>query len=264
MLIYQVDSFTDKLFRGNPAGVAISDIEIEDTIMQNIAMEMNLSETAFLIKEKNYYNLRWFTPDSEVNLCGHATLACAHILFETKRENQDSEIIFSTKSGILKAKRENDKIVLDFPLQEDIKLKYTPNFLKEAFKTDFIYCGKNDEDYILEVENYEILKSIKPDFELLKEKDSRGIIVTTKSSDERYDFISRFFAPSVGIDEDPVTGSAHCCLAPYWSRKLNKNKFKAYQASKRGGSLEIELVNNRVLLKGKAITFINAKLNVNI
>jgi PhzF family phenazine biosynthesis protein len=262
MVIYQVDAFTKEIFQGNPAAVCILDKEIEEELMKNIAMEMNLSETAFLLKKDKGFNLRWFTPASEVDLCGHATLASAHILWETGIIEDNKEIEFYTKSGLLFAKKEKDLIVLDFPLIED-KETDIPKEISEALNTDIIYSGISKMDYIVEIEDESLLKSMEPDFEKIKRKIKRGLIVTAKSNDINLDFISRFFAPSIGINEDPVTGSAHCCLAPYWRKKLNKTKFKAYQASKRGGYLEIEIKNNRVHIKGEAIIVLKAEFNPN-
>lgn len=252
MRVYHVNSFTDKFFKGNPAGVCILEEATDTQRMQNIAMEMNLSETAFFYKEGNGFNLRWFTPESEVDLCGHATLASAHILWETgicKEEN----IEFYTQSGTLYAKRENKYIVLDFPKEEDSQVD-TPREIKDSLNVPIIYTGKNRMDFIVEVENGDIVSSLEPDFAIMKKLDARGIIVTGQSTDSKNDFISRFFAPREGISEDPVTGSAYCCLAPYWERKLGKSTLSAYQASKRGGNVKMTVNNNRVYISGKAIT----------
>lgn len=258
--LYQVDAFTDKLFKGNPAGVCILDQKISENLMQNIAMEMNLSETAFLEKNNRGYNLRWFTPEKEVDLCGHATLASAHILWKEGYE-KESEIIFYTKSGMLKAIKDKDYITLDFPKNEPEPTNL-PEKLSQAFY-HIPFVGKNKMDYLIELEDERVLKEITPDFDLLKSIDNvRGVILTSISSDPKYDFISRFFAPNVGVKEDPVTGSSHTCLGPYWSKKLKKNILFAYQASKRGGELKIEVKEDRVYISGKAITFFKTEIDL--
>ncbi|ABP66287.1 phenazine biosynthesis protein PhzF family [Caldicellulosiruptor saccharolyticus DSM 8903] len=259
MKLYQVDAFTDKLFKGNPAGVCILEDSLSEEVMQNIAMEMNLSETAFLQNQGDYYLLRWFTPETEVDLCGHATLASAHILWEEGYVEKEKEIVFHTKSGILKAKREGEYITLDFPLEEP-KATSVPEYLVKALNIPLLYVGKNRMDYLVETESEEILRNLKPDFELLKKVDTRGVIVTAKSSSPEFDFVSRFFAPKVGVNEDPVTGSAHTALAPYWSKKLQKTQLVAYQASKRGGVLKLRIDDQRVYISGKAITFFKAEI----
>lgn len=253
MKIYQVDSFSNKAFSGNPAGVCLFTNNVTDQWMQNMASEMNLSETAFLYKENDGYNLRWFTPAEEVDLCGHATLASAHILWSEGYEHEEKELIFYTKSGVLKANKYKGMIELDFPAEVDNEVE-VPEELIKCLNINPLYVGKNRIDYIVEVEDESIVKNISPDFELLKSITTRGVIVTSKSKDKKYDFISRFFAPGCGINEDPVTGSAHCCLAPYWMRKMNKSVFNAYQSSKRGGEINVEVVDDRVLIRGEAVT----------
>lgn len=253
MKIFQVDAFTDKIFSGNPAGVCLLTSPKDEVWMQNMAMEINLSETAFLQKYKEGFKLRWFTPQNEVDLCGHATLASAHILWQIGMLKQDSEARFYTKSGKLTAKKNQEWIELNFPIEEDVEIR-APKEIKEGLNLIPNYVGKNRMDYIVEVESEEVLKNINPDLELLKKVKTRGIIVTSVSSSDEYDFVSRFFAPRIGINEDPVTGSAHCCLGPFWKRKLNKNVFKAYQASQRGGILKIRVGNDRIYLSGQAKT----------
>lgn len=253
MKIYQVDAFTDKIFSGNPAGICILSSPVTEEWMQNVAAEMNLSETAFLIKKDDGFNLRWFAPKREVDLCGHATLASAHILYETGIADKAKEILFFTKSGVLKASENDGFIELDFPLEED-KETDAPHGLLEGLKVKAAYVGKNRMDYIVEVESEDIVRSLQPDFEVLKKIAARGIIVTSSSSKSGIDFVSRFFAPAYGIPEDPVTGSAHCCLGPYWKRRLNKNEFNAYQASERGGFLKVRVGKERVYLGGRAVT----------
>lgn len=258
MKIYQVDAFTETPFKGNPAAVCILESYPSEKWMQNVASEMNLAETAFLVPYNDGYSLRWFTPNSEVDLCGHATLASAHILWEKGYLPKDQEASFYTKSGLLTAvKRDEGWIQLNFPatLEEKIDGKAE---LTEALNINPIYIGKNVFDYLIEVESEEIVKNIIPDFTKLLEVPMRGVIVTAKSVE--YDFVSRFFAPAVGIFEDPVTGSAHCCLGPYWKKKLGKDKLLAYQASERSGVLQIEVEDERVLISGKAVTVMEGNL----
>ncbi|MDW5551697.1 PhzF family phenazine biosynthesis protein [Methanosarcina sp.] len=257
MRIYQVDAFTEKPFSGNPAGVCVLNEKPEEILMQNIAREMNLSETAFLIKEGEKYNLRWFTPNAEVDLCGHATLASAHILWEKGYLRKDIEVKFSTKSGLLTAKTSDGWIELNFPALPEEKTEPSVELL-EALGTQATYVGKNKFDYLVEVESEEIVTTMKPDFMKLLKLPARGVIVTSRAKE--YDFVSRFFAPQIGVLEDPVTGSAHCCLGPYWQKKLNKYEFIAYQASERGGILRVKVADNRVLISGKAITVLEGEL----
>lgn len=257
MKIYQVDAFTEKPFSGNPAGVCILNEELDRKLMQNIAREMNLSETAFLVKENEGYNLRWFTPDTEVDLCGHATLASAHILWETGHLKEDREAKFFTRSGLLTARMSEGWIELNFPAVPEEKAE-PPEELLEALGVEATYVGKSKFDYLVEVESEELVKTVKPDFMKLLKVPARGIIVTSKS--RKYDFVSRFFAPAVGVWEDPVTGSAHCCLGPYWQKKLNKDEFVAYQASERSGVLKVKVTGDRVLISGKAATVLEGEL----
>ena len=253
--IYQVDAFTKEIFRGNPAGVCILPLPkmTDNELLQNIAMEMNLSETAFLSKREGEYHLRWFTPEIEVDFCGHATLAAAHILWEIGLEKKQNTLQFNALIGKLIARHKRGKIELDFPTFE-VQEMSTQQDINEALGIEPIFFGISRNKYLIEVENLEILKSLQPDFTQLKTL-GRGFIVTCKSEDQNYDFYSRYFAPAVGVNEDPVTGSAHSSLAPYWGKKLGKNKLLAYQASRRGGVLECELAaNGRVFIRGYART----------
>ena len=255
MKIYQVDAFTNQIFRGNPAGVCILPMEKmkDDELLQNIAAEMNLSETAFLCKQDGEYQLRWFTPEMEVQFCGHATLASAHILWEKEIEHTQDTIQFNTLTGKLYARFKLGKVELDFPTFDTEKVTAQKN-INKALGIEPLFTGITRKSYLLEVANLEILKSLQPDFTKLKAL-GRAFCVTCKSSDIDYDFYSRFFAPAVGLDEDPVTGSAHTSLAPYWSKKLGKNIMRACQASKRGGILECEMApKGRVLIRGDART----------
>ncbi len=261
MKIYQVDSFTEVQFKGNPAAVCILEKDYEDSVLQNIAMEMNLSETAFLKKvSDNEFNLRWFTPAAEVSLCGHATLASAHILWENKLVGSE-EIFFNTLSGTLIAKKKEEWIELDLP-KGKLRRSEGDEFLLKAFSLSPINIYEDDIVYLLELENEEEIFLLNPDFNMLKKASKKEIIVTSKARGKSYDFTSRFFAPAFGINEDPVTGSAHCYLAPYWIEKLNKNEVLGFQASARTGYIKCKVKNNRVMLLGKAITVLNGTLNI--
>jgi PhzF family phenazine biosynthesis protein len=259
LTIYQVDSFTDKLFSGNPAAVCILDELQDDGWMQNVAREMNLSETAFLHKQAEGYDLRWFTPTVEVALCGHATLASAHILWEIGLLESDKQAIFQTLSGPLMADQKGAWIEMNFPakLEEESK---APAGLVEALGVAVKYVGKNQFDYLVEVESEDVVRRIKPDFGLLMSVNARGVIVTSLADSDEYDFVSRFFAPNAGVNEDPVTGSAHCCLSPYWSKRLGKDELVGYQASARAGIVKVRYEGDRVILGGQAITVLRGEL----
>ncbi len=257
MKIYQVDTFTSKPYRGNPAGVCILQEPQEEEWMLNVAGEMNVSETAFLHPHGDGFNLRWFTPQVEVDLCGHATLASAHILWETERLRSDQEAIFYTRSGTLTAQRNGEWIEMDFPSKTTEPFS-PPNNLLDALGVDAVpnYTGKTHFDYLIEVEKEDMVYGLQPDFSSLSKVNTRGVIVTARSVDSEYDFISRFFAPGVGINEDPVTGSAHCSLGPYWSELLGKEDLIGFQASPRGGVVRVRAgkTGNRVTLGGQAVT----------
>jgi len=256
MELYQVDAFTEIMFKGNPAGVCILDDDrIEDDFfLQNVAMEMNLSETAFLKKKNNGYRLRWFTPETEVNFCGHATLSAAHILFEKGFESTGSVIVFNTLAGRLLARKKDSCIELDFPLIKTGRVEDNET-ANRALGIMPLYTGSDGKRYLIEIDSAETLKNITPDYMLLKSAGRTAFTVTCRSDNSEYDFYSRFFAPAIGINEDPVTGSAHSYLAPYWGEKLNKSILKGLQLSKRTGTIECELTgNDRVLLRGNAIT----------
>ena len=257
--IYQVDAFTDQPFAGNPAAVCILAKSADPKWMQDVAREMNLSETAFICREADGFRLRWFTPAVEVDLCGHATLATAHILWETSRLAAGEEARFFTRSGLLKAKRLNDFIELDFPPKPEESADPLPG-LGEALGTSFQYVCKNKFDYLVELASEDFVRNVKPNFSKLQQIEARGIIVTSTAKTAPYDFVSRFFAPRVGINEDPVTGSAHCFLGPYWAKRLGKKNFLAYQASARGGEIRVRLEANRIFLGGKAITILQGEL----
>lgn len=257
MKIYQADAFTEQPYKGNPAAVCIMEEYPAERWMQDVAAEMNLAETAFLVPHNDGYKLRWFTPNSEVDLCGHATLASAHILWEKGFIRPDQEAVFYTKSGLLSAKISDGWIQLNFPATPEVSIN-APQELIEALGVKPVHTGKNVFDYLVEVEAEETVKNLQPDFTKLMRVPMRGVIVTAKSIE--YDFISRFFAPEVGIFEDPVTGSAHCCLGPYWQKKTGKDMFIAYQASERGGVLKVQVTGDRVLISGKAVTVMEGSL----
>ncbi len=261
MKIYQVDSFANEIFKGNPAAVCIlENSNYEDIFLQNVAMEMNLSETAFLKKvSSNEYNLRWFTPEVEVELCGHATLASAFVLWEKGIVEKSETICFNTLSGILKAKYYEGWIELDLP-RGFLKKSEGDKNLISAFEKKPLNVYEDELYYLLEYENEKDVLEMNPDLSILKNARKKEIIVTSKSEKPEYDFISRFFAPAIGINEDPVTGSAHCLLTPFWKEKLNKSELIALQASKRTGVLKCSMDEKRVFLKGKAIIVMEGEI----
>ena len=227
--------------------------------MQAVAAEMNLSETAFLVQQPDGFNLRWFTPVTEVDLCGHATLASAHVLWETERLQPDTTARFHTRSGSLTAERAGDWIEMDFPATPPEPIEPPPG-LSDLLGSVPRYVGRTPFDLFVELTDEEELHELSPDFAGLCELPVRGFIVTTRSDDARYDFQSRFFAPAAGVNEDPVTGSAHCALAPYWAEQLSKTNMTAYQASRRGGVVDMEMAGDRVKLRGQAVTMLRGDL----
>ncbi len=259
--LYQVDAFTDKPFAGNPAAVCLLDRDADEAWMQNVAMEMNLSETAFVVPRDDGFDLRWFTPNIEVDLCGHATLAAAHILYEQHKLATDQPARFHTRSGQLIATRNDDIISLDFPA-EIAEPCEPPPMLIDGLGLTPTWVGQNRMDYLVEVASPDVLRQLKPDFPLIAELAARGLIVTAASDDPEFDFMSRYFAPAFGIDEDPATGSTHCCLGPYWQRQLNKTEFVARQVSKRGGTIHVSVHENRIHLAGHAVTTLTGQLTV--
>jgi PhzF family phenazine biosynthesis protein len=256
--IYQVEAFTSRPFAGNPAAVCILPGPADEGWMQNVATEMNLSETAFLYQQEDGYNLRWFTPAAEVELCGHATLASAHLLWEAGHLKPDEQARFHTLSGLLTAKRAGDWIELDFPATP-AEATTPPDELVNALGVEPRYVGKNRFDYLVEVDSEEIVRGLEPDFAALVAVTNRGVMVTSLAASQEYDFVSRFFAPGAGINEDPVTGSAHCCLGPFWSDRLGKSELVAYQASSRGGVVCVRVGEERVYLKGQAVTVLRGE-----
>jgi PhzF family phenazine biosynthesis protein len=260
--IHQVDAFTNRPFAGNPAAVCILPEPRPDAWMQAVAQEMNLSETAFLLKRDDGFDLRWFTPVVEVDLCGHATLASSHVLWETGVLRPDEQARFLTRSGLLTADRQGDFIELDFPAIPE-RESTVPRGLEEALGVSIHYVGMTRFDILVQVESEAVVRAIRPDFGQLRDVAARGVIVTARAaSPSEYDIVSRFFAPAAGIDEDPVTGSAHCCLMPFWARHLGKTELVAYQASVRGGLLLLALRGNRVRLRGQAVTVMEGELRV--
>jgi len=261
--IYQVDAFTEEAFKGNPAGVCLIPGPMDAGWMQNVAAEMNLAETAFPLREGDGFRLRWFTPKCEVKLCGHATLATAHILWETGLLANDKGARFQTLSGLLTARRDQDLIELDFPARPP--LPHPPDWAADvvgALGIKPVWIGMSAEDVLFEAADEKTVRGVEPDFATLRALPARGVIVTSRSSDCRFDFVSRFFAPAVGVDEDPVTGSSHTVLVPYWAGRLGKKSFTAYQASARGGVLHLRLDGERVKIAGRAVTVIRGELAV--
>jgi PhzF family phenazine biosynthesis protein len=260
--LLHIDAFTDQPFRGNPAAVCLLDGERDAAWMQHVGAEMNLSETAFLRRGDDGWSLRWFTPAVEVDLCGHATLASAHALWSEGLLGETETARFHTRSGLLTASRDGDWIELDFPATLESRADAPPGLLESLGVTKPAYVGRNKFDYIVEVDSEEAVRAVNPDHAQLRKIPVRGVIVTSRGSNGQYDFVSRFFAPGSGVDEDPVTGSAHCCLTPYWASRLGKNDLVAYQASRRGGVLRVRLNGDRVRLGGRAVTVLRGELEV--
>jgi len=255
--MYQVDAFTEELFKGNPAAVCILDYWIDEKIMQSIAVENNLSETAFCVANDDLCELRWFTPEGEIDLCGHATLATAYIMFNHIGYS-GKEIKFTTKSGILKVSKDKDVLTMVFPAREGISTCITDQLVKGLGKRPKELYKSRDLMAVYETE--EEIKNMSPDFEALKALDAFGIIVTAKGSEA--DFVSRYFAPAAGIAEDPVTGSSHCTLVPYWSKVLGKKKLLAHQLSKRSGILQCEDMGDKVTISGTGVLFFKGEIYI--
>ncbi|MDQ7005541.1 MAG: PhzF family phenazine biosynthesis protein [Ghiorsea sp.] len=255
--VYQVDAFARTIFQGNPAAVCPLNAWLDGDVMQAIAAENNVSETAFFVEHKDGYSIRWFTPTVEVDLCGHATLAAAYVLFEMLGFTGDV-LVFQSKSGELSVAKNGDKFVLDFPMQKPMVCD-VPQVIQQAFGDAVQECLKA-EDYIVVLNSESAVEAAKPDMQVLKGLDLRGVVITAKSVG--YDFISRFFAPNCGIDEDPVTGSAFTQLAPYWASVLGKDKLVAKQVSKRGGEVWCEVLANRVHIAGDATLFMQGIINI--
>lgn len=257
-----VDAFTNRPFAGNPAAVVPLTSWREEAWLQNVAMEMNLSETAYFVPNAQGFDLRWFTPRVEVDLCGHATLASAKVLAQVGQLADGSEVAFSTRSGVLRAIRKGDLYQLDFPVMAAEEKTEPPPGLLESLNVLPVRIGKNQFDYLVELESESQVRNLRPDFKRLATVQCRGVIVTALNDSRSFDFVSRFFAPAVGVDEDPATGSSHCCLADFWSKRLGKTKMIGYQASPRGGTIHVEVRENRVVLGGEATIVAQGELLV--
>lgn len=257
--IFIVDAFAERPFQGNPAAICPLEKPADPVWMQHVAAEMNLSETAFIVPGETGFGLRWFTPTVEVDLCGHATLASAHLLWERGFAPAGEPIRFQTRSGLLTSSRVGGKIDLDFPTEAAEPIAAMAE-LTIALGAEPVSQGRNRFDLIAEFKSEEQVRALRPDFGRLGRIAARGIIVTAPSTDRRFDFVSRFFAPAVGVDEDPVCGSAHCCLGPFWSAKLNKTELVGYQCSSRGGIVGVRLQRERVVLRGTAVTVLAGQL----
>lgn len=256
-----VDAFTDRPFAGNQAAVCLVDSTVSETWMQRVAAEMNYSETAFVVPGQSDFSLRWFTPACEVDLCGHATLATAHILWSSGIVTGRAPVRFTTRSGILTARQtEKELIELDFPATPAKPTDVPGDLLQALGVSDVRYVGRNAFDILVAIDSAQTLRELTPNLQQLRTLDVRGVIVTCPSDVEQYDFLSRFFAPRAGVDEDPVTGSAHCCLAPYWAELLDQVTMTGYQASSRGGVVQVTLHQDRVLLGGRAVTMLQGEL----
>lgn len=251
-LLYVIDAFTNRPFAGNPAAVCLLKEPADENWMQLVAREMNLSETAFVYPIEGGWHLRWFTPKVEVKLCGHATLATAFTMWQTGVLGADEAAHFHTLSGWLTCYQKDNWIVMDFPVKA-VEPCAAPVGLKEALGTELLWVGHNEMDYLVEVADENILRGLQPEFSALATLPMRGVIVTCSSQTANYDFLSRFFAPAAGVNEDPVTGSAHCALGPYWQARLGKSDLTAYQASERGGFLKLTVRDERILLHGQAV-----------
>ncbi|MGG5252250.1 PhzF family phenazine biosynthesis protein [Neobacillus sp. SM06] len=256
-----LNAFTDDPFKGNPAAVCFLREIKDNDWMQTVAKELNLPTTAFIRFFNNEYYLRWFTPTTEIPICGHGTLASAYFLWEKGFVEKEKCIAFHTKSGTLKVQLLDGWIQLHFPAI-CLETADAPDLLINALGVKSIYVGKSKFDYFVEVESEEIVRSLNPNIDLIAQLPVRGVIVTSKSSNSKFDFVSRFFSPTQGIAEDYVNGSSYCCLGPYWKNKLHKTEFTAYQASERGGILRVKVLDDDVLLSGKAVTILDGKLTV--
>ena len=257
-----VDAFTDEAFRGNPAAVCILEDERDSAWMQAVAREMNLSETAFLRRRESGdgFDLRWFTPAIEVDLCGHATLATAHALYESTILGAGDKAVFHTRSGVLRAWKDGAWIVMDLP-RCNPSVCDLPEGTIEAVGADALWIGRDSTKFLVELSDAETVRTLAPDLGYIRSmRDSYGIVVTARSDDPAYDFVSRFFAGPAGVDEDPVCGSAHCMLGPYWAKKLGKTELMAWQCSARGGALRVRVLDHRVELSGKAVTTVRGEL----
>ncbi|NVD41770.1 PhzF family phenazine biosynthesis protein [Ensifer sp. HO-A22] len=257
--IFQIDAFTDRLFAGNPAAVMVLPSYLDDAVLQAIAAENNLAETAFLVPQSGQYHLRWFTPAVEVPLCGHATLASAAVVMERLEPGRNS-VVFNTASGPLAIHRKQNGYVMDFPSRPSEKTS-TPSGLAEALGAVPIEVFSSPFNYLVLLEDARSVRTLAPDFRAIADLDRPGVIVTA-AGDERYDFVSRYFAPAKGVPEDPVTGAAHCMLAPYWAAKTGKSAFRAYQASRRGGEVVCLISGGRVELEGSCVFYLEGHAEI--
>lgn len=257
--LWQIDAFTDRPFHGNPAAVCLLQDPRPEAWMQAVAAEMNLAETAFLLREDDGFSLRWFTPTVEVDLCGHATLASAHFLWQDGHLKPRAEARFQTRSGLLTARELDGWITLDFPATP-AEPAYPPHGLEEALGASLVQCGRSAFDYLVELPDEAAVVALQPDLVALGRIQARGIIVTARAEREGVDFVSRFFGPACGVPEDPVTGSAHCALGPFWAARLGREALVGYQASRRGGLVQVKVRGDRVHLAGQAVTVFRAML----
>ena len=257
--LFQIDAFTSTPFAGNPAGVCLLASPADERWMAAVARETNLPATAFVHPSGNGFGIRWFTATTELKLCGHGTLASAHVLYETGRVQPHDPIRFESRDGALTATVCDGWVELDFPAIPQVRIDPPPGLL-EALGVPALYVGKGRLDCIVEVESEAAVRAVKPDLARLRQVDTRGAIVTSRSETSERDFVSRFFAPSTGINEDFVTGSAHCCLTPFWAERLGKTSLIAHQLSERGGVLRTRVAGDRVRLAGQAVTVIQGQL----
>jgi PhzF family phenazine biosynthesis protein len=260
MTLLQVDAFTDVPFRGNPAAVCLLDGPRDDSWMAAVAREMNLSETAFLLPDDDAWQLRWFTPAVEVDLCGHATLASAHAIWEEALAPADTLLRFRTRSGELTARREDAAVVLDFPAEPATPVPAAAGLLDALGNPNVVAVARNRVDWLVEVGSASEVRALSPDMAALARIDARGVIVTAADDGGDHDFVSRWFGPRVGVEEDPVTGSAHCCLGPWWAVRLGRTTLRGYQASARGGTVGVRVLGQRVELIGRAVTVLRGRL----
>ncbi len=258
--IHVVDAFADRPFTGNPAAVCLPNEMPGEDWLASVAAEMNLSETAFVVRAAGGWDLRWFTPRVEVDLCGHATLASAHVLWESGRLGREAAAVFRTRrSGILTCRREGDWIAMDFPASPPERVPVPPGLLEALGCREARWVGRSAFDYFVELGDASAVRELTPEFRRLASFPVRGVIVTARGG-EGWDFVSRFFAPSVGVDEDPVTGSAHCALGPFWSGRLGRGELRGWQASRRGGEVRVRMQGERLDLLGRAVTVTRGEL----
>lgn len=260
MRLLQIDAFTTTPFEGNPAAVCVLEDARDDAWMSAVAREMNLSETAFLERRQDGWGLRWFTPAVEVDLCGHATLASAHALWELQLAAPSETLRFHTRSGVLTARREPGGIVLDFPAERAVTVPWVKPVLDALGVDTPVSFAQNRFDYVVEVASADQVRALRPDMARLAEAPVRGVVVTARADSNDCDFVSRWFGPRVGVDEDPVTGSAHCCLGPWWAERLGRTELRGVQMSARGGSVGVRVLGDRVELIGNAVTVLRGEL----